>query len=287
MNIQASGNPRPKRGGKRSKKQRPKSGQTALAKAAKVSAMPVVTPVFTASPVQVLLVEPEALLGAADCDESVLLAGPASVPCTDEFTAPALEVESVAVSAIEDSPEPVVLDRPTLAQPTLARSSVAKVATDAVDDEAPVVLAAASAPAAPIASRVPMAGGGSLVSRSPMVSSAPATLPAPVAPTAPNTLMDRLLKATQDQQKWLATGLFYMMAGWIIVNSGWATEGLGYPLMLIGLLLPPAPYIIQHYLGRAIHVQQAQKTLARCEVRATRQGNNSLVYEIRSRDYNR
>lgn len=95
--------------------------------------------------------------------------------------------------------------------------------------------------------------------------------PRPVTTAAPN------------EQKWLATGIFYLMAGWIILNSGWSTQELGYPLMLIGLVLPMVPVVSQFRAVRA--AQAAQLAVATSEIEQRKMARKALVYELRSQDY--
>jgi hypothetical protein len=100
---------------------------------------------------------------------------------------------------------------------------------------------------------------------------------------APKPMAARLALAVQDEQKWLATGLFYLLAGFIIANSGWATQQLGYPLMVIGLLLLPVPVLIK---SRAAHeAKQTQAVLALGKAAGTKRVGRGLVYELHSKDY--
>ena len=89
--------------------------------------------------------------------------------------------------------------------------------------------------------------------------------------------------AAPSEQKWLATGIFYLLAGWIILNSGWSTQELGYPLMVIGVILPMVPVIAHHRALRA--AQAAQLAVATSEIEARKLARKALVYELRSQDY--
>ncbi len=256
---------------------------------------------------------PRPLLGAAsslaeEVEVEALLVGPAD-------------------AALEDFPEPIALPAPTRAavEPGVVKKPAATVKPKASESSTSAAESATSETSAAgetseatfaetrVANSAEVVDSSQAVGRkaAPRVvvapdataSETPAAARAPVTPraarTAPlrtvaaapavekRTFQDLLLRLSRDEHKWLAVGLFAMVAGWIVVNSGWAAEKSGYPMMLFGLILPVVPYLIQHYLGRQLQIRQVQQTLAMCEARATRQGNNALVYELRSSDFRR
>lgn len=100
-----------------------------------------------------------------------------------------------------------------------------------------------------------------------------------------STTANRLALTAEHDHKWYSAGVFYLMAGWIILNSGWSTDGLGYPLMLVGLLLPLVPVMVAQLANRK--AQAAQQLLATSELEARKRTGRGLVYELNSRDYSK
>lgn len=101
--------------------------------------------------------------------------------------------------------------------------------------------------------------------------------------TVGSTVANRLALTSEHDHKWLSAGIFYLMAGWIILNSGWSTAPLGYPLMVVGVLLPLIPVTVGYLSNR--RAQQAQLQVATSELEARKRSRRGLVYELNSRDY--
>ena len=105
----------------------------------------------------------------------------------------------------------------------------------------------------------------------------------PPEAAASTPIAERFALAVQDQQLWLASGLFGLVAGWIIINSGWSADKLGYPMMLLGLLLPLVPFVAQYRANRAIPVAPFvpfSRDSETGQISARRQ-----VYDLNSADY--
>jgi hypothetical protein len=93
----------------------------------------------------------------------------------------------------------------------------------------------------------------------------------------------RPIFTAEEEHKILVTGVFSVLIGWIILNSGWAAQQVGIPLMAIGLLLPLLPFIAQYRTVRQGH--QAQLAMARLEAEGKGRTGRGLVYELNSQDY--
>lgn len=86
----------------------------------------------------------------------------------------------------------------------------------------------------------------------------------------------------REEQKWLAIGVFYLLAGMIISNSGWSTHEWGYPLMLLSLFMPLVPGVRQLRAVRKARAAQASRPVTEI---VRRRNSRRLVYELNSKDY--
>jgi hypothetical protein len=102
-------------------------------------------------------------------------------------------------------------------------------------------------------------------------------------PTRSSQPAKHIALSADDEQKFLATGVFCLLAGLIIVNSGWSTGPLGYPLMAIGLILAVVPFVATYLAGLQAH--RAQLVVARSEAEARKRSGRGVVHVLHSRDY--
>lgn len=89
--------------------------------------------------------------------------------------------------------------------------------------------------------------------------------------------------AAEEEHKMLVVAFFSWLAGWIILNSGWSTSSLGYPLMVVGMLLPLVPAIARIRVYR--QSEQIRLAIAALEAQGKGRTGRGLVYELNSSDY--
>jgi hypothetical protein len=118
--------------------------------------------------------------------------------------------------------------------------------------------------------------------RSPQPSGAQSQQSATVAILEPNPLQ-RLVNIAQDQQTWLALGVFCLLFGLILNNSGWSIDTWGYPIMLASLFLPALPLVAGYPARRK--AQRTWDSQRARELVARKQAGRGFVYKLQSRDY--
>lgn len=88
---------------------------------------------------------------------------------------------------------------------------------------------------------------------------------------------------SEQEHKILVVAFFSFLAGWIISNAGWSTSAVGYPLMVLGLLLPLVPAYAQ--LRSIRRANQTRRAIVALEAQGKGRTGRGLVYELHSRDY--
>jgi hypothetical protein len=109
------------------------------------------------------------------------------------------------------------------------------------------------------------------------------TVTMPQVPATRARMDARLSLSTDHQQKCLASGVFCLLVGWIVANSDWSAQPLGFPMMLVGLILPLMPVIAWHRLSW--EAQRAQVALAVSEAEIRKRTGRAMVYELHSGNY--